>query len=239
MDTNVLIALIGGASAVIAAIITALVTRGKKNTNGTTVRTGDIHTGGDTVIAGGNATLIKEENNRFFSKSGREILKQVTRAIIPDDCDRMDWNAFDLKFTTKCIKDSHRGWVFDGDAFQEFRKSSNDYNFFIGVNVYAECCKRMENKTESDYLAFNRMSQVYLNARKVLNPEKAAAAEWWLSTGKKSAICDDCSRELFPYQGYMVSGTVFVIGDRRITDNSPSLLCDDCFATRGKFEQES
>jgi hypothetical protein len=234
-----MVALIGGISAVIAAAVTALAVRGKKNANGTTVSTGNINAKGDTIVAGRDVTLVKDESDRFFSKNGREILKQATKTIIPDKHERFEWNAFDVIFTTKCIKDSHRGWIFDGKAFQEFREPANDENFHKGVNVYIECCNRVEDKSGKDHERFNKMAEIYWSARKILNPERAAAAEWWFSTGKKSANCDDCMRELFFGQGYMVPGTVFVFGNgKRITDNSPSLVCDNCFEARKEAEEE-
>src|SRR4030042_438141 len=54
--------------------------------------------------------------------------------------------------------------------------------------------------------------------------ERNEAIEWWIETGKESALCDDCRATLKKGDGYMVGERILAIGDEghQIT-LSPSL----------------
>jgi len=238
VDSKIIIAIIGAASAVLVALIGYFATRNKSHSTKSQevpkeeISFGNVNAGGDAVVAARDAILVKEPD-RFISREGCKLVTDVSRSVIPDKRLRSRWSSFDAKFLDKCIRDTLRGWIFDGEAFQDFRREENDPMFSLGISVYTECCRRIGDEENKDYKAFNRIADFYWNARKILNPERTAAMEWWIQQGKEKALCDDCSTELKKGNGYLVLGTVFEFdGEQKLVDNTPSLICESCFKLR-------
>ena len=241
MDNAVMAAIIAASAAIVAALIGVWKRKrdaGNRQAFSTTFE--NITAGRDAVVAGRDAILVQQQSvkERFLSRNGAQLVSQVAKDVILDEQVRFQWSSFDVQFLTRCIKDSHRGWIFDDKASKEFQQPQNDGLFALSVNVYTECCRRIDDKDDEDYKAFNRIANIYWNMRKVLKPEAAAAAEWWHSTKKESALCDDCSEPLKKGQGYMVPGTVFQLDDGcQLVDRSPSLVCESCFRRRNEAGQ--
>jgi hypothetical protein len=236
MDGTVIAAIIAAIAAVVAALIGAWKKkRDAKSTQLSSSKFGNVIAGRDAVVAGRDAILVQQQSvkERFLSRNGAQLVSQVAKDVIQDERVRFRWSSFDVQFLDKCIKDTVRGWVFDDKASKEFQQAENDGLLALSVAVYTECCRRIGDGDNEDYKAFNRIADIYWNMRKVLNPEAAAAAEWWYSTKKESALCDDCSRSLKKGQGYIVPGTVFQLDDgSQIVNGSPSLVCESCFRLR-------
>jgi hypothetical protein len=242
VDSTIIVTIIGATGAVLVAVIGYLAKRNRPQktepqADPRQVSIGNVTAQGDAVVAGRDVVLGKEPD-RFISRDGCKLVTEVSRSVISDEQLRFRWSSFDAQFLDKCLRDSLRGWIFDGAAFQEFRKQENDSMFSFGVSVYTECCKRIGDEQHKDYKAFNRIADLYWNARKVLNPERAAAVEWWHQAGKDKGLCDDCSTELKMGEGYLVPGSVFEFDDgRRLVDNTPSLVCESCFERRKEAER--
>ena len=172
MDTTIIVAIIGAGATIIAALIGLLIKRkqGARNKFPPRTQFGNITAGRDAVVAGRDAVFVQQQflEERFISKQGARLVSEVSKSIISDEHLRFEWSSFDAKFLYHCIKDTPRGMVFDGEAFQAFRKPENDQMFGVGVEVYAECCKRIGNQSDKDYIAFNKIAQIYLSARMVL-----------------------------------------------------------------------
>jgi hypothetical protein len=236
MDSIVIGAIIAAIAAVVAALIG--VWKKKRDAESTQQISGNITVGGDAFIAGRDIVQQQSIKERFFSRNGAQLVSQAARGIIEDEQVRFHWSSFDTKFLEKCIKDTHRGWMFDGKASKKFQQAENDGLFALSIDVYTECCRRIDDKDSEDCKAFNRIADIYWNMRKILNPEAAAAAEWWISTKKESALCDDCCAPLKKGQGYEVQGTVFQFDDgRQFVDESSSIVCDSCFLRRKSGEK--
>ena len=173
MDNKIIVALIAAIGAILAAVIPILIKRHKSQNSksiSANINVGNVHSGGDSVIAGGDALVIQQKvlEDRFISRKGGKLIIDVSREVISDEQLRQRWSSFDAKFLANCIKDTPRGIAFDGETFQEFRKSENDQMFSLGVLVYTACCKKVADKSNPDYVAFNKISQIYLSARMVL-----------------------------------------------------------------------
>lgn len=238
MDSTVIAAIVAGIAAIAVAVI-GLLKRKQDAQNAPTSSTkfGKIAAGRDAVVAGRDAILVQQQSakERFFSRKGSQLVSQVAKDLIPDEQAQFKWSSFDIRFLDRSIKDSHRGWIFNGEASKEFQRLENDGLFTLSVGVYTECCRRIGDKEDEDYKAFNRIADIYWNMRKVIKPEAAAAAEWWVRTNKERALCDDCSGPLERGQGYVVPGTVFQLGDgHQVVDGNPSLICDSCFRRRNE-----
>lgn len=242
MDSTVIAAIVAAIAAMAVALIGGLLKRKRDAQNAQTSSTkfGNITAGRDAVVAGRDAILVQQQSvkERFFSRNGAQLVSQVAKDVIPDEQVRFRWSSFDVQFLDRCIKDSHRGWTFNGEASKEFQQLENDGLFALSVDVYTECCRRIGDRDDKDYKAFNRIADIYWNMRKVIRPEAAAAAEWWHRTKKESALCDDCSEPLKKGQGYVVTGTVFQLDDgHQVVDPSPSLVCESCFRRRNEAGQ--
>lgn len=177
MDKTVVVAIIGGIAVVIAAVIAAIAGLLKKPNPEPKPHPGvhisDVKAGGDAnIFTGDDAVFVQQQflEDKFMSKQGTRIVIQAEK-IIPDEKLRSSWSSFDVKFLSKCIKETPRGWAFDGEAFQAFRKPENDLMFGLGVRVYNESQRLIDDKTNSDYIAFNRLAQIYLEARFTLRQE--------------------------------------------------------------------
>ena len=92
-----------------------------------------------------------EPAERFFSRKGSQLVLQVAKDLIPDELARFEWSSFDIRFLDRSIKDSHRGWIFNGEASKEFQQLENDGLFTLSVGVYTECCRRIGDKEDEDY----------------------------------------------------------------------------------------
>jgi hypothetical protein len=173
MDNTVIVAIIGAIGVILAAAIPIWLKRRKKPdpANGSiNMQIGSVTSGGDTVIAGRDAIVIQQQilEDRFISKKGGKLIIDVSREVIQDEALRLSWSSFDAKFLAKCIQDTPRGHAFDGEAFQVFRKPESDQMFSLGVKVYTACCKKIGDKSDPDYMAFNQIAQIYLSARMIL-----------------------------------------------------------------------
>jgi hypothetical protein len=173
MDDTVIVAIIGAIGVILGAAIPIWIKHRKKPdpANGSIkMRVGSVTSGGDSIIAGRDAIVIQQQilEDRFISKKGGKLIIETSREVIQDVELRLRWSSFDAKFLMKCIKDTPKGTVFDGEAFQEFRLPESDQMFSLGVKVYTACCRKISDKSAPDFMAFNRISQIYLNARMAL-----------------------------------------------------------------------
>lgn len=174
MDTTVIVAIIGAIGVVAAAVLRILLKKRKGGDQpSTNVKIGKVQAGHDAIVAAGDAIVFQQQylEQRFMSRNGAKLVIDVSKDVIKDEGLRQAWSSFDAKFLYKCIKDTPRGMIFDGEAFQEFRKPENDKLFGLGVEVYTACCKVINDEKNEDYKAFNRIAQIYLSARMVLSQQ--------------------------------------------------------------------
>jgi hypothetical protein len=102
--------------------------------------------------------------NSLISKDASVALLKVAREEIPDEGERHEWNQFDLKFMADCVRTTHRGLVFDGDAAQKFLKPENDRKFRHGSIIYARTCILIGEK-HPDHLTLNKTAAIYTEGR--------------------------------------------------------------------------
>jgi len=174
MDTTIIVAIIAAIGAIAAAVLPMLLKKRKEeNQPSSTVQVGNVQAGHDVIVTSGDATVIQQQylEQRFMSHEGARLVIDVSKKVIRDEGLRQTWSSFDAKFLYKCIKDTPRGMVFDGEAIQEFRKTENNKLFGLGVEVYTACCKAINDENNEDYKAFNRIAQIYLSARMVLRQQ--------------------------------------------------------------------
>lgn len=172
MDKTILVAIIGAVGAVFAAMIPILIKKRSRDKRASpSIKFGNVQAGRDAIVAAGNAMVLQQQflEQRFISSNGAKLVIEISKKVIPNEVLRREWSSFDAKFLYRCIKDTPRGMVFDGEAFQEFRKLENDKLFGLGVEVYTACCKAIGDEKSNDYMAFNRIAQIYLSARMVLH----------------------------------------------------------------------
>jgi hypothetical protein len=104
----------------------------------------------------------------LVSKTGRQLRTETLGTVIADEPLRAQWQAFDERFLERCIQRSARGIAFDGEAFQAFWQPDYAPLLPLGVTVYNACAKAMFERPTHDYMAFLRLSQIYLSARMAL-----------------------------------------------------------------------
>jgi len=172
MYTTVIVAIIGAIGVVAAAVLPILLKKRKgEDQPSQRVKFGNVQAGHDAIVTAGDAIVFQQQylEQRFMSRKGAKLVIDISKDVITDEGLRQTWSSFDAKFLYKCIKDTPRGVIFDGEAFQEFRKPENDKLFELGVKVYTACCKVINDEKNEDYEAFNRIAQIYLSARMVLH----------------------------------------------------------------------
>ena len=164
-NATVIAAIIAAVASIIVALTTALLLRKKKSAGeARSISDTKVTAGRDAVVATGDVH-VQYLQERFISRAGGRLIIAVSQEVIPNEAPRQEWSSFDAKFLKECVQDTPRGEIFDGEAFQAYRKPENDQMFSLGVKVYTECCKRINDESDSDYVAFNRIAQIYLSAR--------------------------------------------------------------------------
>lgn len=168
---TVIASVIAGVASIIVALITVLWTRGKKSGDGGVSISNTKITARDNAFIMAGDLHVQYLEERFISRNGGRLIIAVSKEVIPNEVLRQEWSSFDAKFLKECVKDTPRGEIFDGETFQAYRRPQNDEMFSLGVKVYTACCKRINDESDSDYAAFNRIAQIYLSARMVLRQD--------------------------------------------------------------------
>ena len=167
-DSAVLAAIVAAIASIIVALIAALVVRRKKpSDDGGSISNSKVTAGRDAFVVARDLH-IQQMQEKFISKTGGQIIIAVSKEVIQDEALRQKWSSFDARFLSDCVKDTPRGEAFDGIAFQAYKTPQNDALFSVGVKVYSACCKRINDESNSDYVAFNKVAQIYLSARAML-----------------------------------------------------------------------
>lgn len=170
MDSTTIGAIIGAVALLAATGLTIFFSRNKNGDFKHHI--GTVSSGRDSYVASGSININKNiQGNRLISKECSALVTKISQKEITDEGLWLKWNAFDVKFTSKCVIDTHRGYAFDGDAFQAFKKAENDQ--FLGLSgvIYAKCCIEIGNEENEDYIACNKLAQIYTNARIALRAE--------------------------------------------------------------------
>lgn len=171
MSTEIVVALIAASGVIAAAVLSVVLKRRSRSNEGESRGSvSGVHIGHDGVVSGRDTVVIHQEFSeaRFISRAGSRLLIEVSKRVIPDENTRMGWSSFDAKFLHHCVKDTVRGFAFDGEAFQAFKRPENDHMFGLGVEVYAAACQSIGDRQSNDYLAMNKIAQIYLSARLVV-----------------------------------------------------------------------
>ena len=167
-DSTVLAAIVTGIASIIVALIAVLLARRKKpSDDGGSISNTKVTAGRDAFVVARDLH-IQQTQERFISRTGGQVIIDVSKEVIEDEALRQKWSSFDARFLSDCVKDSPRGQAFDGVAFQAYKTPQNDALFSLGVKVYGACCKRIDDESNSDYVAFNKLAQIYLSARAAL-----------------------------------------------------------------------
>lgn len=153
--------------AAVAAIVVMLVRQRRSGGHSRSISSTNVTAGGDAYVTAGDLHIQYLEE-RFISRSGGRLIVAVSKEVIQNEELRQKWSSFDAKFLQDCVKDTPRGEIFDGKAFLTYKTLKNDEMFSLGVKVYTACCNRINDESDSDYVAFNRIAQIYLSARMVL-----------------------------------------------------------------------
>jgi hypothetical protein len=95
------------------------------------------------------------------------LSETVQEVIKAPDLQRA-WDSFDLKFISACVKDTHRGFAFDGEAARTFLKPEHDRMLSLGFQVYNTAGKNIENEDDPDHRRFYQLMQIYTEARMFL-----------------------------------------------------------------------
>ncbi|MBW7989858.1 MAG: hypothetical protein FVQ84_07570 [Planctomycetes bacterium] len=171
MEPIIIAAIIGAVGTVTATVLAIFFRRKprkqdeeKKTPPNSSVVANGIHAAGDVILSGRDMNITQQGKDRFITRESEQLISRVADQIIRDRKTRFDWSSSDVNFLDACVRDTPRGWIFDGKASQGFLKWENDEFFNLSVRIYNEVCKQL-GYSHADYKNLALVEEAYLTSR--------------------------------------------------------------------------
>ncbi len=158
METEIIVALIAAFAAIIAAVIASKLggktdptTKIEQNTSGSS----------NAYAAGRDIHVQHNHKIRFLNEVANKLVTDSSYKHLGDTAERWEWASFDAQFLSKSIKDSPRGWMFDGYAVDELRLPENKKHIMNSGKIYILAALNCESEESEEYKALNKLAQLY------------------------------------------------------------------------------